>query len=49
MRWAGTLALVINERGELLAFKLIPAHIDDRVPVPALTQGLMGKLFGDHG
>ena len=49
MRWAGTLALVINERGELLAFKLTPANTDDRVPVPELTQGLIGKLFGDRG
>jgi hypothetical protein len=32
-----------------LAFKLTPANTDDRVPVPELTQGLMGKLFGDRG
>ena len=43
------LHLVINERGELLAFKLTPANTDDRVPVPELTQGLIGKLFGDRG
>jgi hypothetical protein len=32
-----------------LAFKLTPANTDDRVPVPELTQGLFGKLFGDRG
>jgi hypothetical protein len=32
-----------------LAFKLTPANTDDRVPVPELTQGLIGKLFGDRG
>ncbi|MEM6836514.1 MAG: IS982 family transposase [Cyanobacteria bacterium P01_C01_bin.120] len=39
------LHLVINERGERLAFKLTPANTDDRVPVPEMTQGLIGKLF----
>lgn len=43
------LHLIINERGELLAFKLTPANTDDRKPVPDLTQGLLGKLFGDRG
>jgi hypothetical protein len=43
------LHLVINERGELLAFTLTPANVDDRKPVPDLTQDLLGKLFGDKG
>lgn len=43
------LHLVINDRGELLAFKLTPANTDDRKPVPALTPALIGKLFGDRG
>lgn len=43
------LHLIINERGELLAFKLTPANTDDRQPVPDLTQDLIGKLFGDRG
>lgn len=43
------LHLIINERGELLAFKLTPANTDDRKPVPQMTQGLCGKLFGDRG
>lgn len=43
------LHLIINERGELLAFKLTPANTDDRQPVPAMAQGLVGQLFGDRG
>lgn len=43
------LHLIINERGELLAFQLTPANVDDRQPVPSLAQDLFGKLFGDRG
>lgn len=43
------LHLIINERGELLAFRLTPGNVDDRRPVPELTRGLTGKLFGDKG
>jgi len=43
------LHLIINERGELLAFRLTPTNTDDRQPVPEMTQGLFGHLFGDGG
>lgn len=43
------LHLIINDRGELLAFKLTPANTDDRKPVPEMTNGLFGQLFGDRG
>jgi hypothetical protein len=43
------LHLIINEQGELLAFKLTPANTDDRKPVPEMTEGIFGKLFGDRG
>ena len=46
------LHLIINERGELLAFQLTPGNVDDRKPVLSLTQKprkLWGKLFGDKG
>lgn len=43
------LHLVINDKGELLAFKLTAANVDDRQPVPDLTKDLIGKLFGDKG
>jgi len=43
------LHLIINDKGELLAFKLTEGNVDDRKPVPEMTQGIMGKLFGDRG
>ncbi len=43
------LHLVVNDRGELLAFCLTPGNTDDRRPVPALVRRLFGKLFGDKG
>lgn len=43
------LHLIVNDQGELLAFQLTPANVDDRTPVPQLTKKLTGKLFGDRG
>ncbi|HEX5441717.1 MAG TPA: IS982 family transposase [Ktedonobacterales bacterium] len=43
------LHLVVNDRGELLAFCLTPGNADDRQPVPRLVRRLVGKLFGDKG
>jgi Transposase DDE domain len=43
------LHLVINDRGEILAFALSEGNVDDRKPVPKMAQGLLGKLFGDRG
>lgn len=43
------LHFIINEQGELLAFRLTPGNVDDRTPVPDLAAGLWGKLFGDRG
>lgn len=43
------LHLIINDVGEILAYMLTSGNIDDRVPVPGLSQGLFGKLFGDKG
>ena len=43
------LHLVVNDKGELLAFCLTPGHVDDRQPVPGLTTALFGQLFGDRG
>lgn len=40
---------VINEQGELLAFRLTPGNVDDRRPVPDLAANLWGKLCGDRG
>ena len=43
------LHLIINDQGELLAFKVTPGNVDDRPPLPEMTKGLSGKLFGDKG
>jgi transposase len=43
------LHLIINDQGELLAFKLTPGNVDDRKPVPEMTTDIIGKLFGDRG
>jgi len=41
--------LVVNDQGELLAFRFSPGNVDDRAPVPDMVKGLFGKLFGDKG
>jgi hypothetical protein len=43
------LHLVVTDRGDLLACRLTAGNVDDRTPVPQLTQRLWGKLFGDKG
>lgn len=43
------LHLVVNDRGEILAFYLTPGNVDDRQPIPQLTHDLFGKLFADKG
>lgn len=43
------LHIVINDQGEIMAFKITSSITDDRVPVDQMTQGLTGKIFGDRG
>ena len=43
------LHLVVNDQGEILAFCLTPANVDDREPVPTMARELWGKLVGDKG
>lgn len=43
------LHLVFNANYEIVAVKLTPGNVHDAVPVVSLTQGLVGKLFGDKG
>jgi transposase len=43
------LHLVVNDRGELLAFCLTPGNTDDRRPVSRLVHRRFGRLFGDKG
>ncbi len=41
--------LIINDKGEILAFQLTPGNVSDVSMVETLSQGLFGKLFGDKG
>lgn len=43
------LHLIINDKGEILAFHISTGNIDDRIPVELMSRGLFGKLFGDKG
>ena len=43
------LHLVINHTGEILAWMLSAGNVDDRSPVPVLTKGMFGKIYGDRG
>jgi Transposase DDE domain. len=43
------LHLIINDRGEFLAFRLTAGNVDDRKHVLELTKDIFGKLFGDRG
>ncbi len=43
------LHLIVNDEGELLAFRVTPGNVDDRQPVGRLATGLGGQLFGDRG
>jgi len=43
------LHLVINDRGEILAFMFTSGNVDDRKPVPFLLEGFQGKCIGDKG
>ena len=43
------LHIVINDKGEIMAFKITKGNVDDRTPVPDLVKDLVGKLVGDKG
>ena len=43
------LHIIINDIGELLAFTLSPANVDDRKELAKMSKGLWGKLYGDKG
>lgn len=43
------LHLIINDRGDIIAYMLTAGNVDDRKPVPDLAKDLFGKLFGDKG
>ena len=43
------LHLIINEKGELLAFQVTPGNVADVSVTETLAKGIWGKLFGDKG
>jgi Transposase DDE domain len=43
------LHIIINEVGELLAFRVTTANTDDRKPVDDLTKDILGKCMADKG
>jgi Transposase DDE domain len=43
------LHLIVNDRGEILAFQLTPGNISDVSMVETLSKDIYGKLFGDKG
>jgi hypothetical protein len=44
-----TLHLMVNDEGELLAFRVTTAEVNDQGPVRRMARGLWGPLFGDRG
>ncbi len=43
------LHLIINDRGEILAFQLTQGNVSDVSIAEILSKGVVGKLFGDKG
>jgi hypothetical protein len=43
------LHLMFNHERQIVALTLTPGNVHDTTPVPQLTRGLIGKLFGDKG
>lgn len=43
------LHIIVNDQGELLGFQLTAGNVSDLSVLPAMTEKLFGKLFGDKG
>lgn len=43
------LHLIINDKGEILAFQLTPGNVSDVSMLETLSKKVIGKLFGDKG
>ncbi len=43
------LHIIVNDMGELMAFKMSKATTDDRVVLPKMAENLTGKIIGDKG
>jgi Transposase DDE domain len=40
---------MVNDQGELLAFRVTPGEVDDRDPLESMAEELGGPLYGDRG
>ena len=40
---------VINHKGQIMAIKITPGHVNDRNPLEAMMKGLTGKVCADKG
>ena len=43
------LHLIINDKGEILAFQITPGNVSDVAMAEVLSRGIFGRLFGDKG
>ena len=43
------LHLLVDDRGQILSFRITRGNIDDRTPVPGMLKNFIGKVFGDRG
>ncbi|EWH08050.1 transposase, IS4 family protein, partial [Catenovulum agarivorans DS-2] len=43
------LHIIINHLGEIVSLKLTEGNVDDRAPLPDMTNNVFGKLYGDKG
>lgn len=43
------LHLIINEKGEFIAFQITKGNVDDRAPVHHLIKDLLGTVYADKG
>jgi hypothetical protein len=43
------LHLMVNDQGELVAFRVTTGEVDDREPVESMAEELWGHLYGDRG
>lgn len=43
------LHLIVNHLGEIISFQITQGNVDDRAPVPKMTQNVQGKIFADKG
>ena len=43
------LHLLVDDRGQILSFRITRGNVDDRTPVPGMLKNFIGKVFGDRG